>query len=357
MASLRKVGLSYYIRYRVNYRQFEKKIGHKITKATAHKILREFEEKLALQKVGINTPESITYKEFFKDYLIWVKSNQAKNTYSIKCSARKRFEEFLEKEFNTISQIQQFTTQVIEKYKLHRLGQGKANRTINIELNFISNTLVMAEEWGYLVPNIKIRRLKEDKKLPRYFSKDEVSRMISNSSKHLKQVITISIYTGLRINELLNLKWENIDFENNVIKVIQSATFKTKNRRERYVPIHPNLRTYLVYLRNHFIDPQTDKVSTRNEEQQVYILCSKYGFPIKCVRKSFVNLLRKLNIKNTMLHTLRHTFASMCVMNNVDLYTIKEFLGHSKITTTEIYTHINQTHKHSSIQKINILEN
>lgn len=351
MASLRKVGSSYYIRYRVSGKQFEKKVGKNITKAAANKILREFEEKLALQKVGISSPESVEIKPFLEDYLTWVKSNQAIQTFKLKRCAKGHFESFLDKEFNYIFQIQQLTTQVIEKYKLHRLNQGKTNRTVNIELNFISNALVMAEEWGYLVPNIKIRRLKEDKKIPRYFSKEELNLMLSNASNHIKQVIVISIYTGLRINELLNLKWENVDFENNVIKVIQSATFKTKNRRERFVPIHPNLKSYLEYLKLHFVDPQTDKITPRNEYQQEYVLCLKAGVPIQSVRKSFSGLLRKLDIQNATLHTLRHTFASMCVMNSVDLYTIKEFLGHSKITTTEIYTHVSQGHKQKSIKR------
>mgnify|MGYP003972117855 CR=1 FL=1 len=117
--------------------------------------------------------------------------------------------------------------------------------------------LVMAEEWGYLVPNIKFRRLKEDKKIPRFFSKEELAQMVQQAFNHLKQVIVIATFTGLRINELLNLKWENIDFDKSVIKIIQSATFKTKNRRERIISMHPDLKEYLLYLSTHFIDPQT----------------------------------------------------------------------------------------------------
>ena len=70
------------------------------------------------------------------------------------------------------------------------------------------------------------------------------------------------------------------------------------------------------------------------------------------MRKAYKRLLDKLDIQNASLHTLRHTFASMCVMNNVDLYTIKEFLGHSRVATTEIYTHVSQEYKLNSIEKV-----
>jgi hypothetical protein len=113
MASLRKVGQSYFIRYRVNGRQFEKKVGKNITKAAAHKVLREFEEKLALQKVGITAPESVEIKPFLEDYLIWVKNNQAKNTFNIKRTVKKHFEGFLDKEYNYISQLQELNTQMV----------------------------------------------------------------------------------------------------------------------------------------------------------------------------------------------------------------------------------------------------
>ena len=105
-------------------------------------------------------------------------------------------------------------------------------------------------------------------------------------------------------------------------------------------------------MKNHFVDPNTDVLSVRADYQMTYLICSKSGGRIGCVRKAYKRMLNRLGVENASLHTLRHTFASMCVMNNVDLYTIKEFLGHSRVTTTEIYTHVSQEYKLNSIEKI-----
>jgi len=59
-----------------------------------------------------------------------------------------------------------------------------------------------------------------------------------------------------------------------------------------------------------------------------------------------------LGIENVNIHTLRHIFASHCILNGIDILSVKEFLGHSRVTTTEIYTHLNQTFKSDQIQKL-----
>ena len=156
----------------------------------------------------------------------------------------------------------------------------------------------------------------------------------------MHQIITLSLFTGLRINELLNLKWDHVDLNRSVIAVTNGDTFSTKNSKDRVIPINSYLKQYLFEMKNHFVDPNTDHVSPRANFQMDYVICSKNGSRIGCVRKAYKRLLNRLGIENASLHTLRHTFASMCVMNNVDLYTIKEFLGHSRVTTTEIYTHV-----------------
>jgi len=353
MASLRKIGKTYYVRYRKNGKEFSQKLGSNITKAVAQKLLRQYEEKLALDKLGLREPESILISDFLDQYLHWVSKNQAVKTFEIKSGARKHLDRFFnQKDYRHVVYMMDISTSLIEQYKLFRLDQDVTNRTINIELNFISNCLIMAKEWGYRVGDVKVKRLREVKKVPRYFSKGEIKLLMDHGSKYLNQVITISLFTGMRINELLNLRWENVDFENNSIRISNTQLFQTKTRRDRHIPMNSHLKEYLIYLRDHFIDPNTDRVSPRAPFQMEYVVCGKHGERIGCVRKAYKRLLGRVGIGNASLHTLRHTFASMCIMNNVDLYTIKEFLGHSRVTTTEIYTHISQEFKQSSIERL-----
>ena len=69
MASLRKIGKTYYVRYRKNGKEFSQKLGSNITKAVAQKLLRQYEEKLALDKLGLREPESILISDFLDQYL------------------------------------------------------------------------------------------------------------------------------------------------------------------------------------------------------------------------------------------------------------------------------------------------
>ena len=245
MASLRKIGQTYYVRYRVNGKEFSEKIGKNISKTIAQRLLRQFEEKLALKKLGLKDPENISINNFFDLYLNWVSKNQAKKTFDIKQVARKNIHIFLaQKENKHIVYLNDITTSLVEKYKIFRLDQYVSNRTINIELNFLSNCLNTAKEWEYKVSEVKIKRLKETKKIPRYFSKEEIKLILNNASKYLHQIITISLFTGLRINELLNLKWEHIDFNNNLIRISNTNSFQTKTRRDRSIPLNSYLKQY-----------------------------------------------------------------------------------------------------------------
>ena len=122
-----------------------------------------------------------------------------------------------EKKQRNIQYIHELTTFVVEQYKLFRLNTGASNRSINIELNLISNAIETATEWGYRVGDVSVKRSRESKKLPRCFSKTEISLLLGNASRYIHQIITISLFTGLRINELLNLKWEHIRCEDSCL--------------------------------------------------------------------------------------------------------------------------------------------
>eukprot|EP01047_Picozoa_sp_COSAG01_P042271 COSAG01_NODE_3683_length_5800_cov_3.276267_2_plen_358_part_00 len=356
MASLRKVGSSYYVRYRENGKERVEKLGRNISKAVAQKLLRQVEEKLALKKQGIFEPDKIEILGFITQYMQWVKQNQAFKTFQVKETAKKHLLTFLALKPQTrLIGMNDLFTAVIERYKCWRLEAGVSARTINIELNFISNLIQSAKEWGYQVNNIDIKRLSEQKKQPRYFSKEEIQLLLNNASKYMHQIITILLFTGLRINECLNLRWQDIHFENNNLHVANHDTFQTKSKQDRIIPMTSHLKNYLTHLKSHYIDPNTDQVTPRTPSQMTYVICSKQGQRIACVRKAYKRLLKRLKIQNASLHTLRHTFASMCIMQHVDVYALKEFLFFNDTATTEIYTHINHSYKLKNIQKLNAI--
>ena len=343
-----------YIRYRVNGRSYRKNIG-KTTLTTAKQIFRKFEDTLALNKVGINVPRSILLEDFFCEYFEWVQASQSKKTFEVKHNSKIAFMRFLNKRKSSLEKsftLQSITLSVVEKFKVFRIQEGVSNRTINIDLTFLSHCLKLGKEWGYLVSEFKIKQIKEVKKLPRFLSQEEVTLILEHSNDYLKSFIKILLLTGFRISELLNLKWEQVDLNNGMIHLVNSTDFKTKTRTDREIPINSNLKEALLEIKDFYYIPTTGKRYKRLDQHKTYVICNTEGKRMNSVRKSYGRLLSKLNIKHATLHTLRHTFASFGVMNGVDLYTLKDLLGHTRVTTTEIYAHLNREHKKNAVEKI-----
>ena len=93
------------------------------------------------------------------------------------------------------------------------------------------------------------------------------------------------------------------------------------------------------------------QVSIRHADQKEYLFCLPDGSRVKSIKNSFKKACTRAGIKATP-HTIRHTFASHLVMNQVDLVSIKELLGHTSISTTMIYSHISNEHKSNSVSKL-----
>lgn len=164
--------------------------------------------------------------------------------------------------------------------------------------------------------------------------------------------ILLSLYTGLRLGEVLALKWQNIDIKNKLIYIDKSVGSISQNHKTstiesspktqssiREIPISKKLLDLMKVLRQHC---STD-----------YVIVSHNGKQIQSMayQKSFENLLKKLHIKHYGFHSLRHTFATRLLENGVDTKTISELLGHSSPTITlNRYVHTNLQNKRKAME-------
>ena len=187
-------------------------------------------------------------------------------------------------------------------------------------------------------PCENIHSPKLDKKLPIFLSIEEVDKIIesvdlSQENGERDRNILETLYScGLRVSELVNLKISNIDFNNQYIKIIG------KGNKQRIVPINNTLITYLnIYINN---IRSKNNIKKGNED---YLFLNKRG--TKLSREMIFLIVKKYikiaNVKkNISPHTFRHSFATHLVEGGADLRAVQEMLGHSNITTTEIYTHL-----------------
>lgn len=177
---------------------------------------------------------------------------------------------------------------------------------------------------------------KQKKTLPTVLSIEEILILLdiplnNHYDYRNKAMLELMYATGLRISELINLKLSNVDLELNLIKTIG------KGNKERIIPIGDYATEYLKeYIYNH----RLKFIKKYNSE---YVFLNKSGTNIsrQMFFKIIQNLAKQKNIKTKFSpHTLRHSFATHMLEYGADLRTIQELLGHSNISTTQIYTHL-----------------
>ena len=169
----------------------------------------------------------------------------------------------------------------------------------------------------------KLPLAKPGHKLPVVLGREEVSRIIeaTKNTKH-KLVLMLLYYAGLRLSEVVNLGWNDIDFDRGIIHLKI-----TKGGRERIVFLHEKLRNILV--------------ASRTDNSLVLISERGKKYNKRTIQLIVMNAAKKANIKKDVHpHTLRHSFATHLLEAGADIRYIQELLGHKNLQTTQIYTHV-----------------
>lgn len=243
----------------------------------------------------------------------------------------------------------QIQTKDIEAFlaNLYDIGLSASSQArILSGLKSFYNFLVLEKEIK-VSPLELIESPKQVRKLPDVLTVEEVNLLLQSfdlsKADHVRNKTMVeTLYScGMRVSELIHLKISNIYFEDEIIRVIG------KGDKERLVPIGQSaLKSIEIYLTH--IRPQWHKY---NQYDDVLFL-NRRGRPISRVMVfTFLkNLVHTAGIKkNISPHTFRHTFATHLIEGGADLRAVQMMLGHASITTTEIYTHLNQEYLRNSL--------
>ena len=211
--------------------------------------------------------------------------------------------------------------------------------TINRALSRLRRMFSLGVEWEILEesPMAGIRFFKENGGRNRYLTLEESNRLIANCiSPRVRAIVTVALHSGMRLGEILNLQWYDLDFASGFILVRDS-----KNGESRHVPMDATL---FALFRAYPHRLGTDLVFS-----------SSSGGRIVDVRTGFLNTCKRAGLTDLHFHDLRHTFASQFVMAGGDLYILKEILGHKSITMSQRYAHLSPTYKIKAIDRMNTL--
>ena len=176
-------------------------------------------------------------------------------------------------------------------------------------------------------PTLGIKRPKREKRIPEVLSKDEIRNLLDNIDNTKTKLMLSMIYAcGFRVSELVNLKVSDLDFTQNIGHVRMG-----KGRKDRVFNIPQQLKKLIE-----------KQVQQQIEAKQPYLFSStNEKMSERNLQKLLKKAAQKAGIKKDIHpHTLRHSFATHLLENNIDIRKIQELLGHADLSTTQIYTHV-----------------
>jgi integrase len=325
--------MALYQRGRIWYADFyDGKARVQVSTGTAKK--REAEKFLALRISEVERgeyvkPARITLAELGRQYMDYAKVNKRSWVRD------GQILEHLNDAFGDMP-LPDITALPIERYKLARL-QAVRPATVNRELAGLKRLFNLAEQWGLYRgrnPVKGVRFLDEDNLKARTLSEGEERALLSCCSPYLQDLATFAINTGLRLGDILNLTWEEVDLESGIIELRVR-----KNRRRLELPLNDQA---MSVVKGWF--------GIRKGEYVFYN--PETGGQWKDLWLGMKKACRKAGLSDVTWHTFRHTFASRLNSNGADLVTVKELLGHADIKTTMRYAHTNREAKTSAVRRL-----
>ena len=182
-------------------------------------------------------------------------------------------------------------------------------------------------------PTATLEQPKTPQRLPKVVSVKEIDEMLHNNLTPLEHVMMELLYScGLRVSELVNLKLNDIDLSSKYVRCFG------KGSKERIIPIGEQAK---AMLKEYF--PTRDLLIKKYNLTTKNLLIKDNGhFVTRQDVYNFIHAQGKLIHKNISPHTLRHSFATHLLENGADLRVVQELLGHSDVSTTQLYTHISK---------------
>jgi len=235
-------------------------------------------------------------------------------------------------DFSMAQSVDEISFKIIRNWITYLFESGITSRTINRKISSLKSFFKFLEFSNLISvnPTLKIISPKNSRKLPSIVEQVDLDQLLDQ--KYFKNefvgerdslIIEFFYLTGLRLSELIEIKVRNIDFKNCSLKVIG------KGNKERIVPLSFNLISKIdLLIKNYNIK---DHLFSNSLNEKLY--------PKKVYRivNYYIGLVS--SVKKRSPHVLRHSFATHMLNNGADINAIKEILGHSSLSATQIYTH------------------
>ena len=328
-----KRGRHYHLDLRIDGKRIRKALktterGLAIEKA------KELQEKLLAKSGG-----RVRFDEFSTKYLEWAWSSKPASAKAEELRLKKIIAFMVS---HNVVYLADVTPWHIEQFKAELRAKGRAPATVNRYLQILRGMFYRAIDWDdYSKPNpVKKVRFYREEPCRRLLTQEEVKRIVeaaetiaakprSQLQRVFPDMIRLALNTGLRKSELLNLRWSDVRGD--------SITIKGKGARTRTVPLNDEAR----------------RVIERQPRRDGHIF-GAFNLDHTSIFRRTVEAIRKQAGVDWHFHLLRHFCGSTMLARGVDIVTISAILGHSKMMTTLIYAHTDESRKREAVKRLGV---
>ena len=304
----------------------------------AEENLRIAEEKKCQEAIA--KEKNLTFSEYFEKYYFPYQEEEMK-----KSLVREKgiFINHLKPVIGEFT-FDQITHEHLKKIKSKAIKDGLSKRSANYHLDLVRqvwNRAIIDEKTERTAPNRKVTKFKLNNARERFFTRDEERLMLPvlmEASLREHDMTLLSLDTGARWSEVAALRWENVFIDEGRL-----IFFDTKPGASRTGYMTARVKDMLL--------------KRKRTKESPYVFPGRDGGALKYQSNTFARTIEKLKLNDNItdkrlrvsFHTCRHTFASRLVGSGVDLYVVKELMGHSTIAMTERYAHLQPERKRAAV--------
>ena len=302
-----KRGPTYYIEFK---RGIKRSLGTGDRKEAQRLFKLAKVEYLKGKLVQIEDKDRVPLREYYEEFIRGKAGLSPKTIAQYEMSVR-----FLAESIGWETPVKLIGKTKLDKFKADCLGRGVKPTSINSYLRHIRTLLNRAYEDGIFEKRIRVEFVKTGKRLPKTITAAQINLILAYAKKEdpeMHRVIRFALYTGCRRDEIRGLRWENV--AGDIARLIG------KGDKERIVPLVPQA---------------IEAMGERQDIGPVFIQTHKDTYTHR-----FKKICRACGIEDRNFHCLRHSAATAMLESGIELSVIQKILGHSDISTTQIYAEI-----------------
>ena len=258
----------------------------------------------------------------------------------------KRFEKWIS---NQVQFLHEITPTMAEDYAADLWDSHVSPGTYNAHIKFLRSMFNIIENRAGLLTNIwrDIPMMEKEQEGRRNLTPEELAKVCQRAKGSMRYMIAVGLYTGMRLGDVVNLRWDAVRLKDGVIEIMPMKT-RRMNKKVR-LPIHPVLRVLLNELRTisrgDYLFPEDRKVYLVDQSaitKQIQAFFQNCGIT---TQEQSTNGHRRRAIVRVGFHSLRHSFVSLCAANSVPQVAIMELVGHGSPAMTALYSHAGDEQK------------